>query len=262
MSIVLKENDWAEEMIRNGDIGKKPTETLTRVARYYIDKGYSKKDIRRFMESFLIRCDSKMSVVKWSGLIEYTISKAKKYKAIDIDGVDVTKPEMDVINSLNGKQIRRLAFTLLCLSKYWKIVTSGDDYWVNNRDNEIMAMANINTSIRRQSSMYWELNENGMIRFSKKVDNTNVCVCFASDGDVVMHITDFRNLGYQYLKYCGESYFECQNCGIVTKENNPGKGRHQKYCKECAVSISTQQRVNSVMKQRMTKLEIVDKNEA
>ena len=35
MSIVLKENDWAEKMIQSKSLGKKPSETLRRVARYY-----------------------------------------------------------------------------------------------------------------------------------------------------------------------------------------------------------------------------------
>ena len=124
------------------------------------------------------------------------------------------------------------------------------DSWVNNKDNEIMAMANINTSIKRQGMMYRTLRECGMVQFSKKVDNTNVRVCFAEDGDVVMHVTDFRNLGYQYLKYHGEPYFECENCGITSKINDPIKGNKIKYCSNCAIEIHTQQMVNSVMKRR------------
>lgn len=251
MSIVLREHEWAENMIKSKSLGKKPSETLSRVARYYIDKGYSKKNTRNFLDTFLIQCEPTSSLPKWSDALDYALNHALKYKAINIEGIDISKPEMDKIDSLEGKQIKRLAFTLLCLAKYWKIVSPLGDYWVNNKDNEIMAMANINTSIRRQGMMYWSLRECGMIQFSRKVDNTNVRVCFVEDGDVAMHITDFRNLGYQYLKYHGEPYFECENCGLTSKINNPNKGRRQKYCRECAVAINTQQRVNSVMRHRI-----------
>ena len=74
-----------------------------------------------------------------------------------------------------------------------------------------------------------------------------------SDGPPAIKITDFRNLGYQYLKYYGEPYFECANCGIVTKYKDPDNirsTRQQKYCASCAVKINTQQRVNSVMRAR------------
>lgn len=251
MSIVLKEHEWAENMIRSKSLGKKPSETLGRVARYYIDKGYNKKDTRNFLDTFLIQCEPTSSLPKWSDALDYALSRALRYEAIDIEGIDITKPEMDKIDALEGKQIKRLAFTLLCLAKYWKIILPLGDYWVNNKDNEIMAMANINTSIKRQGAMYWSLRECGMIQFSKKVDNTNVRVCFVEDGETVIRITDFRNLGYQYLKYHGEPYFECENCGLTTKINEPNRGRRQKYCRDCAVAINTQQRVNSVMRHRM-----------
>lgn len=251
MSIVLKEHEWAENMIRSKSLGKKPSETLSRVARYYIDKGYNKKDTRNFLDTFLIQCEPTSSLPKWSDALDYALSRALRYEAVDIEGIDITKPEMDKIDALEGKQIKRLAFTLLCLAKYWKIILPLGDYWVNNKDNEIMAMANINTSIKRQGAMYWSLRECGMIQFSKKVDNTNVRVCFVEDGETVIRITDFRNLGYQYLKYHGEPYFECENCGLTTKINEPNRGRRQKYCRDCAVAINTQQRVNSVMRRRM-----------
>ena len=250
MSIVLRESEWAENMIRSKSLGKKPSETFCRVARYYLDMGYSKPDTRSLLDTFLIQCDPTSSLPKWSDALDYAVNRAVKYPAINIEYIEITKPEMDHIDALSGKQIKRLAFTLLCLAKYWKIVLPSSDYWVNNRDNEIMAVANINTSIKRQGMMYWILRECGMIQFSKKVDNTNVRVCFVEDGDVVMRVNDFRNLGYQFLKYHGEPYFECENCGLTTKINNPNKGCTQKYCRDCAVAIHTKQMVNSVMRRR------------
>lgn len=254
MTIVLNEHEWAQDMIESRSLGDKPFETLRRVAKYYIDKDYSTKEVRCMLDTFLLQCDPNASLPKWSGTLDYAVKKALKYDAINIDAIKITEQEMSQIDNLNGKQIRRLAFTLLCLAKYWDIVNPQGDHWVNSKDSEIMRMANINTSIKRQSLMYFKLNEIGMIRFSKKVDNTNVRVCFITPGETVMTITDFRNLGYQYLKYHGEPYFECQNCGITTKFNDPVKGCKQKYCKECAVEVATRQRVNSVMRRRNSKL--------
>lgn len=249
MTIVLNEHEWARDMIESRSLGAKPFETLSRVAKYYIDKDYSKKEVRGMLDTFLLQCDPTASLPKWSDTLDYAVARALKYDAIEIDGIEITKPEIERIDALGGKQIRRLAFTLLCLAKYWDVVNPHGDHWVNSRDSEIMRMSNINTSIKRQSLMYFKLNEFGMIQFSKKVDNTNVRVCFITPGDTAMVITDFRNLGYQYLKYHGEPYFECQNCGITVKFDNK-TGRKRKYCKECAVEIHMKQTVNSVMRQR------------
>ena len=237
-------------MIKNKTIGKKPSETLHRVARYYLDEGYTKKETRKLLDIFLIQCDPTASIPKWANAIDFALSRAIKYPAVEIESIKISKPEMEKINSLDGVQTRRLAFTLLCLAKYWKMVIPHGDYWVNNKDNEIMAMANINTSIKRQSNMYWTLREAGMIQFSKKVDNTSVRVCFIKDGETAMEVTDIRNLGYQYLKYMGEPYFECQCCGIVTRYSNPAKGLKQKYCKACATKVAVKQRVDCVMRRR------------
>ena len=246
MSIVLKENEWAHDMIEKNELGNKPSETLKRVAGYYLSEGYSPTEARMQLEDFLIRCDPDASIPKWSNLLDYAINHASKFKPIDIESIEITDTELKKINELDGKQIKRLAFTLLCLAKYRKSVFGGEDYWVNNKDNEIMAMANINTSIKRQGLMYWTLREAGMIQFSKRIDNTSVKVCFVDDGEAVLHITDFRNLGYQYLKYCGEPYFECVNCGLVTKYNHPNKTGGQKYCNDCAIKVCIQQRLEAM----------------
>lgn len=252
--IVLNENDWAYDMIQSRSLGRKPYETLCRVARYFLEvKKYSKKAIRLELERFILRCDPTASIPKWTGTLDYVMKAAYKYKSIRIDSIGITKREMERIDAISGRQARRLAFTLLCLSKYWDIVADTTTHWVNTKDTEIMRMANINTSIKRQSLMYHALNEEGMIEFSKKIDNTNVRVLFGDyqdDSEVVLEVTDFRNLGYQYLMYHGEPYFVCKNCGVTTKERNPHMGRKQIYCVDCANSIKTQQIVNSVMKHR------------
>ena len=250
MSIVLNEYDWAERAIKDKALGKKPYETLSRVAKYYTYKNYARKEVRRLLDEFLLQCEPAASLVTWSDTLDSATKYATKYPLIMIDEILVTKPEMEKIDALPGKQLRRLAFTLLCISKYLYTVSESTNYWVNTPDNEIMKMANINTSIKRQSSMFGQLKDAGMIRFSKQIDNLSVQVLFAEDGDVALRVTDFRNLGYQYMKYHGEPYFECANCGITTKITNPenkNSSWKQKYCSSCAVEVATRQRVNSVM---------------
>lgn len=251
MSVVLRENEWAASMIQASSLGKKPSETLRRVARFYMDTYHiGQGAARKKLDLFLLQCDPTSSLSKWSDALDFAVSRASKYPALNIDHIVVSDKEMEKIDSLEGKQICRLAFTLLCLSKYWNIVTGKSDGWVNSKDNDIMSMANIRTSVKRQSAMYWKLNDLGMIQFSKKVDNTNVRVCFAEDGNEAIQIRDFRNLGYQYLMFHGEPYFICKNCGITTKMSSDGNLRRQKYCPECASIIKMKKNIESVMRCR------------
>jgi hypothetical protein len=251
MSIILNEYEWAERAIKEKLLGKKPYETLSRVAKYYTYKNYTRREVRRLLDEFLLQCEPSVSLVTWSDTLDSAAKSAVKYPLVMIDSIDITKPEMARIATLPGKPIRRLAFTLLCIAKYMHKVSENTNYWVTTPDNEIMKMANISTSIKRQSSMFGQLKDEGMIRFSKQIDNLSVQVLFAEPGDTVLRITDFRNLGYQYMKYLGDPYFECSNCGLTDKIKNPSSGRPPKYCPQCAAEIRTRQNVNSVMRRRV-----------
>ncbi len=234
-------------MIQSGSLGAKPSETLRRVARYYLDSGCSKRDARKNLESFLLKCDPSASLVRWSECLDYALRRAAKYPAVNIDYIGITKDELSAIDSLDGKQVKKLAFTLLCLAKYWIAIAPRCNGWVKNKDTEIMALANIKTSIKRQSVLYWTLHEHGLIQFSKLVDNTNVRVCFLSDGDPALKVVDFRNLGFQYSMYCGEPYFECECCGVTTQITNPENKRRQRYCKPCATKLHIQNAIERTM---------------
>ena len=50
MSIVLNEYDWAEKAIKDKVLGKKPYETLSRVAKYYTYKNHTRKEVRRMLD--------------------------------------------------------------------------------------------------------------------------------------------------------------------------------------------------------------------
>lgn len=253
--IVLNEYEWAERAIAAHELGKKPYETLSRVAKYYYENGYSKREIRQMLDSFLLQCDATASLQKWSGTLDAAVKSIGKLDLVRMDSIDVTKVELSKIKELGGKQIQRLAFTLLCVAKYKDATREKNDHWVNLDDKEISAMANINTTIRRQSAMYTAMRDAGLIQFSKRIDNLSARVLFIQDGEVMMRITDFRNLGYQYLKYYGDAYFECQNCGLVVRSNQKATGRPQKYCPACAIEVKTRQTINSIMKSRANKKE-------
>jgi len=248
MSIVLNEREWAENAIANRQLGHSPIETLGRVARYYYQcEGYKKKDVKKKVADFLLQCDPGVVLVKWEDTIDRLAKTANKYQLIELEGIDITEAELQVIASLEGKQMQRLAFTLLCVAKYWDAAQPNNNGWVNTQDKDIMNMANIKTSIRRQSLMLHEMKKAGLLRFSKRVDSLNIQVKFIRrNSPVKIHIEDFRNLGNQYLLYCGEPYIKCAMCGLTIKRKN---NRH-KYCPDCAAEMYIKKSVESVMRNR------------
>lgn len=258
MTYVLNEYEWAKEMIDGRNLGDKPFETLCRVAKYYIADGYRGKDLKILLNSFLIKCDPCVSTTKWENTVTKAIAVAQKYKVISIDKIYISDKELSVIRSIGSKPAERLAFTLLCLAKYYDAINPNADHWVNADDSDIMKMANIKTSVRYQSMMYHKLNELGLVQFSKKIDNTNVRVCFIADGETAVGVSDMRNIGYQYMNCIGEKgYIVCQNCGITAQATKAERvaGRKQKYCKECAAEIRIRKTVESAMNRKRAQMQ-------
>ena len=250
MTIVLNENEWAERMISTRTLGKDAFETLTRVARYYIDKNYGVKNVKVKLNNFVLECDPSASLSKWSDIIDFAIKKATKTPALDVEYIEITDVEIAKIEELKGTRLRRLAFALLCLGKYWMIKRPTGDGWVSNEDTEIMRLANINTSVKNRCELLSNLKDLGYIDFSKKVDNTNIKINYIQEGEPVLKVYDFRNLGYQYLSYKNEPFYTCSNCGLVTRLKTPNKGRPPKYCEQCAEEIKSMQMLDAMRRYR------------
>lgn len=242
MNIVLNEREYAEQILQGKDIGAKPSETLMRLAKYFRSEKYKKSEIKAMLESFVLRCDPDANLSNWESMINQIIRGSERHSLIEIDYIPITRSEMKVCESLPGKQMQRLMFTLICLAKFYNSINEQGNGWVNKPDKEIFGLANIVTPIRRQSLMLNDLRESGFISFSKKVDNVNIRVdCLSSDSEVVMRITDYRNLGYQYMKYHGEPYFECSSCGLMIKRIT----NNQKYCPQCATQLNIKKTVQN-----------------
>lgn len=232
--IVLNEKEWAKKAIDSLTLGKKPYDTIVRVAKYYRAEGYRNGELRRKVEDFMIRCDSRLSLVKWDGAITSALNTAEKYPLINISGVLITKPEIERIQSLPSTLQQRLMFTLLCLAKYGNALNPSNNGWVNMSQRDIFALANITLTTTRQSFMINDLWQTGMIGYSCLVDNVNLQIKIIEDGDEAVFVDDFRNLGYQYMRYIGGDYIECEGCGLVVRKQ---KSSHRKYCRDCAVLV-------------------------
>ena len=245
MDIILNELERAKEIIQTGHIDKDVPHMLGILARYLLSIGKTKQETKDMLEEFIKKDRPRDRIDGWYGLIDHIVSKADGKQLVQIDSVNITKNELDIIKSINKRQEERLMFTILCLSKYWNCVNDLNNGWVNTSDKDIMRMANINTSISRQSAMFRNLKSYGFISFSKKVDNLNVKVdILDNDSDIEIKITDFRNLGHQYHMYRGEHYIQCVNCGITTKRNSS----NHKYCKDCARQMYIKQTIESIMR--------------
>lgn len=229
--IIMNEREWAECALRTLAIGDDPVFTLNILAKYYHARGCDRATITRLLRDFLLRCEPMINIDMWTGIIESRAANAKKYPLVEVNSIDITESEFAVIKSANGSQKQRVLFTLLCLAKFLNASRDKNRNWVNVSYREIFQCAGITLSKDRQAVLIGDLWREGFVKLSHIVDNTNVNVSFIDQSSpVCLTIYDLRNLGNQYLRYLGEPYIECQECGITIRK----RSNRQKYCRRCS----------------------------
>lgn len=247
MDIILNEREYVERLLTENILPNKPVAAISRIARYYYHAGYKKQAIGPLLESYILRCDPCANIVKWQNVIDRSVRSSDKYDLIEIDCIPITQAELDICKGLEMVRFQRLMFTLICLAKLSNAITKSDAGWVNVKDKEFFRLANVAVTIKEQSLMLNDLRESGLVSFSKKVDNVNVRVdCLDKDGDPVAYVSDFRNLGNQYMLYTGSAYMNCVMCGLTIKRT----GRRQKYCPSCSAEVNKKNTYDRLLKKQ------------
>lgn len=213
------------------DLGDKPSSTLNLLARYYREIGKNDDEIKECLSDFLNRClKDKYKESKWIDSIFYQVIKSKKYNLKKVDNVIVTKSEMEIIQSVKGKSRQKVLFTLLILAKYYNAVSDKNKNWTNLEYKKIFKLANVQLSIQNQALLINDLYNCGFVNVSKNVGKPNIQVNFVdNESDTVLTIARLKDLGKEYLMFCGEDYIRCQKCGTLVKNYK----NTNKYCKTC-----------------------------
>ncbi len=249
--IILNEKEYIESFINDN---KKQVDnmyyTLTLLARYYKTQMKSKpSEIYKKLEEFLIKQGE--DTVTWQTSLDKIVKKSDK-SLLEIEFVSITKGEIEVIKRIKNKRLEKLLFTMLSLAKFNNMASTSNNNWINREVKEIFKLANVRDNVKKQYLSISEIKDLGLIKFSKKVDNLNLCVKFIDDeSEVELKIDDFRDLGFQYLAYLGDDYIKCECCKkivpIKSKTNKP------KYCDECARENQLKQQRESMKKLRNVK---------
>lgn len=213
--LILNERKYAERVIRTGDLGRHPTSTLWVIAKYCKANGLSKDDSRTFMTDF-VRLSMPETLNTMSARISQILNKAWDIPLIEVDRLDVYAAEMQKVDSLPSRPLRRIAFTLLVLGKYAVIAKQHPAAWVNMSDAELFRMANVVASRDTRGLMLNDLYTLRMVRFGSAVDSTGIEVLFGErSGDVALKVNVMRDLGNQYEAYhCPERFRRCAVCGL------------------------------------------------
>lgn len=233
--IILNELEYADSCIKNNDMGENPYTTLSILSKYYYHHlGYKKKQIILELTEFIAKNYPKYQLNKsnWDESIEKLASNAKKFQLHEIDGVWITKAEMQSIQNIHNKVLERLTFTMLCLAKLAIRKNGNANGWINEDAKTIFSLARVSGSVLDRNIRIGQLADIGILELPKKNDSLSVRLTIVDDeSDNELFVHDFRELGYEYLKYCGQNIIRCSECGILIRGNKAGTKR---YCSACA----------------------------
>lgn len=229
----MNERRRAEDILSSVQATTNPIHNVYLLSRYYYAQGMRHKEVLEKIEDYL-RQFPFLVLPKWQRTVDKIVAKAKGKGLIEIEYVGITEKELAEIAKLRKESLKKLAFTLLCIAKYFNTIRPENNSWVNTPDKDVFRMSDIRTlDCKRQQQLIRELYLLGLIGYSKVVDNVNLQVLFVdADAEPILRIYQFDDLGYQYLEYVGDpSIVHCKCCGKLIKKTSCRKD----YCDECAV---------------------------
>ena len=237
--IILNEKEYAENCLSGQQEIDNPYYVLTILAKYYyFYKGFRNKKIISLLTDYFEDnyMPYKDHVQEWDTAIEKISANAGKYPLTMIDEIWITESELDTISRIDQPELERIAFVYLCLSKIEIQKNPNNTGWVSMDDKELFKLARVSCKAIMRDRMIGMLITKGILEPALRNDNLSCRVTFIDESsEKVLRITDFRELGYEYLKYKGESFIRCGECGILVKGNTNGT---KKYCKECSADSS------------------------
>lgn len=234
--IILNEKKYIEEILNGDRVIDNMYYTLGLLARYYYHQDKKDNTPAKLYGKLVEFLKSKNeSEFDWQHTLDKLIKK-RDVDLVNVEYIPITKTELNKIKEIKNKRLEKLAFTLLCVAKLNNIIRPNNNNWVNRDVKEMFKFANIRDGVTQQYLSIADLKDLGLLKYSKKIDNINLCVTFIdNEGEIELKIDDFRDLGFQYLAYLGEGFIKCECCKrivpVKSKTNKP------KYCDKCSKEL-------------------------
>lgn len=242
--IVMNEQRLIDELLKKGNLGERVGYAVLLLARKYRAEGYGKDEIRSRLLDDLQKYEPLLKTSQREVYISNALGNVDKSGLVRVDEILITKTEMDIVmnitsdnNAFRVKSLRRLAFALLCFTKF-EIAKGKSDPWINYDLKRVYQAAKLTGRSQSQNNLYThKLYEKGLVQFAPRKDGIGVKASFVDNSentDVAVRVKDINYAGDYFLSYTGKKYIECEVCGRIT----PRTGKKIYYCPECAVVVN------------------------
>lgn len=234
--LAINEVKEAERIIETNKYDKIST-AASLIIRYYIQiKGLSPAETKDKMKAFFNM--NHKDYDNWRKFVSKVIKTSDDYPLCNIDEIPITQKEINIVDALETDIKKKVMFTFIVMGKL-KQIKSGNS-WLNDSSKSLFDRANVNVRVADRDYIIKDLYELEYISYAKSPMNLSLHIdAIDMSGDPVFTVKDLRNIGFAWLKYKGESYTYCNECGILFKPTRP----NNIYCKNCVGYIPLQTKV-------------------
>lgn len=224
--MILNEELYAKNLLlgKNKDV-KSTVKKIGYITRYNAQiLNKSEKDNYISTVQWMNKHQDNFDESSYSNVISNAIKAAKKVLLYKVDGIFITKNEINTIKSLNNIREEKILFVLLCMAKQQSEVFKFTDGLVKYTITDLCKSARISVPADEREYILHDILVKGLISCPKKNDTKCLRVNFIEErGEVelVLNETDCQELAYVYLKWKNGSGFKrCRRCGRLMNSRN------------------------------------------
>lgn len=247
----FKEKEYAEELLKKRKVSAAIKSDLKILAKYFKYQGMSYKEIEEKLYHFCeVKCKQWFNKVLHYSYIDSAVnfSKKKENVLVQIESIEVTKPEIEYIKSLNYEKIeKKILFGLLVHNKLkqekarlrgLEVDITKNFFGGNGEYSYKNLLESLNEKFTRTfkekeiHKIIKKFNDSGLTRTTQKTALELLFVQNIKESDeVVLKINDFDSIGLYFSYYLGDEKVKvCEECheNLIKVTNN-----NSKYCKAC-----------------------------
>lgn len=237
----MNEKKFVEQQLINGalDLNKcseqQKWQYLRLWVRYKLQCGFSDKDIIEEIETILNERGVIYNHIKFRDKVCIWHEKGNKYPLYEIDKIDFSHTELELLKSIRSEPTKRLFFSMMAYSKFFDKVNPNNNHWCNISTAELKKCAKLSVTNQNYLNMLDFLHNANLIEWNYHVSNFRV-IAEVEDSPVALSIYSLNNLGLQYMATTNRGkrfVVQCRKCGEYFKKKSP----NEIVCPNCKTNI-------------------------
>ena len=268
MNKYFKEKEYIEGLLKKNKLDSGIRSDLKILAKYYKHLGQDNENVEKSLYDFCEKkCNGWFNKVRHYKMIDNAVTYAFKDDSvlIQIESIEVTKKEMEFIESLKYEELeKKIIFSLLVINKLnntrskMRGFDSKNKYFGGSGEYSYKSlMDTLNEKITRtyrEKGIHKTIKQFNDDELTRTTNRLSLELLFLDiiekDDEMALEVMDFDNIGLTYEFYYGSKKVKkCEMCGKLIRITTGNKTK----CIQCQSKVTQENWRLSKAKSRMSK---------